>query len=1670
MKKLLLLISLMTGCLTPVLADGPIYHDSTPPVAGDSCANWPGIKINAATGLGFYCDVSGGAPGVWAVVPGSGDNAIAAEGLATSGTGAVGDCFTGWRDKAEVTETFVKFPEGKCFDPEGAVVLEPRTVWLGGCDARVMLDGTQTNALTMGNYSQLLGTCRTKGVGSSSSGFILEIDGDDGNVGLLASGIDPTIRNINLKNNAADKTFTGIKVSEQDWYLLENVTVTGDYHTAGVHLYLANYGRLENVIVMGGDNAGSALKIEGSIDARIHGFQTDMGDIGIEITSHYSDPDTTGARVYLDECVLDNTGSAGIYVRSSACKIMMANATHLENWTTGVKFDDSGPGSTGNGFARFVGTQFINSVGSYWDKSGVSENYKVAPLFTYYGIESENPRQCTWDTNLDSFCDQDGVCVMSEIAQSGAGSTSSEWADWHIAASDGTCPFQEYSGGVFSYDEVSALEFPNPTMIVLKDAQLWFEDEGVRYNSNFTVVGDGGGYINGNDLADNSGSRLVFKNGAQTGYAMACADTSCDHLNLSRFAIIGEERTFNDPDYSFPTADNDGLNVGHVKKGVISNVGLYEWSGVSLAIDVDNDPADGVFDGGQYTEDLRFDNIEIRNGCGMGTGDDDDEDGTGVLVRNAAGELSFEGVHIFHRDTAIQIGDANSHKRTNSLFPQSTWFEDIGIGLRGSYGIRIFAGMNLSFRDIRFEGRTNDANLIYIDGVQDVIGDATEESSVSNVYFDSIQVGQAEDNVFFDNSGGVTITNIKVAHGVAGGTQKTPEPQASGLYPISGQNLFGDSNFNCWESSTTPCYWNPYVGADFDNDAGTTESVVRNTDDAYIRNRGVKNVASALVGDSGSSPYENRGVASHVIPVDNSKTYGLGFWMKGSTANRSVNVLVRACDDVTDDANCDDDDTTTDILTEQIDAPLDPATGVNWTYVSGRKAFLRSFNSPGHTDWYRVVMPLRFSVDTNEVIIAFQGVGGGEQPQIYLDRAYFGEGWIPTDHAPGYITNSGDESIYGDLDVTGELDVGDADIDGTPDFQIGSGDGDNRAAFNGNDGSTSYFVIRDAKLRLETQDGTGNAQLIMEEILVNGEPAGGTDEGSLFCADDGAGNTELYFRGDTGSTQQVTGGGGMFLGGNNIADLDDVAATCNATDDEVMVGDGTDYEGLPLPDADATGVCLQYDTTANAFSPSGALLLRDGSTAGGTTDDQEFQNGLYVSGSSLAVDSHILMSGGGNDWTIWSHEPGVVENLFFDNTDGGNVVLGEPNSCDLWVRGDISPVVDGSGAIGDNSYTWGSVYATNYYADDFFQGDLKGDVDGDADGNPEISTPSNAIYMNPDSDAVLGDYQFTISGGVPQMQTANGKSIRIRAGATGGTDKVYVGGSRFELDFDDDDAVGVSDFAVVDGGPYSSAWLAAMDDTSPASLAFSHAVVRFAGSQTGWFAGFQLDMSGSAVEFTPRYYFTSMEKAKADWPKEIWWGTKAVTWSGMGSDRYCFGTMCLEEIACGAETCTLFDFDGDSTEDAGDKCATDGLAGWDDDCDGTVDAGGSGGEYTIQVWAEENSALGASNTYEWAFGNGANTASDEGLIVYVPSGWTCTAIAMTVRLGTSSTATIELVINGTPQGANANVTVTAGVGGTNDSFTPVSISSGDYINFRTTSSSGTSGNNIVSVVLRYVET
>ena len=121
--------------------------------------------------------------------------------------------------------------------------------------------------------------------------------------------------------------------------------------------------------------------------------------------------------------------------------------------------------------------------------------------------------------------------------------------------------------------------------------------------------------------------------------------------------------------------------------------------------------------------------------------------------------------------------------------------------------------------------------------------------------------------------------------------------------------------------------------------------------------------------------------------------------------------------------------------------------------------------------------------------------------------------------------------------------------------------------------------------------------------------------------------------------------------------------------------------------------------------------------------------------------------------------------------------------------------------------------------------------------------------------------------------------------------------------------------------------------------------------------------------------------------------------------------------------------------------------------------------FIFPIWAEENSTLEAALGYEWAFGNGANTPSNSGLMMSVPPGYTCSCYAMSIKMAnTTGSATIELMLNEVAQGSNCNVVATANGGTVADvnGGTPLPIADGDIINFRTTSSSGTTAPSVVT--------
>ena len=141
-----------------------------------------------------------------------------------------------------------------------------------------------------------------------------------------------------------------------------------------------------------------------------------------------------------------------------------------------------------------------------------------------------------------------------------------------------------------------------------------------------------------------------------------------------------------------------------------------------------------------------------------------------------------------------------------------------------------------------------------------------------------------------------------------------------------------------------------------------------------------------------------------------------------------------------------------------------------------------------------------------------------------------------------------------------------------------------------------------------------------------------------------------------------------------------------------------------------------------------------------------------------------------------------------------------------------------------------------------------------------------------------------------------------------------------------------------------------------------------------------------------------------------------------------------------------------------------GSSGW-------QSGGGGLSEYMVPIWAEENSGLG-NNTFEWAFGNGANTPYQAGISIYVPSGMECHIVAMSaVTNNASGSALIEAQVNNLYLGASDGVQVQmSGRSTVNSSFTDYALSNGDTVNFRTRTAGTNSSPSTVTAWLRYRST
>ena len=113
------------------------------------------------------------------------------------------------------------------------------------------------------------------------------------------------------------------------------------------------------------------------------------------------------------------------------------------------------------------------------------------------------------------------------------------------------------------------------------------------------------------------------------------------------------------------------------------------------------------------------------------------------------------------------------------------------------------------------------------------------------------------------------------------------------------------------------------------------------------------------------------------------------------------------------------------------------------------------------------------------------------------------------------------------------------------------------------------------------------------------------------------------------------------------------------------------------------------------------------------------------------------------------------------------------------------------------------------------------------------------------------------------------------------------------------------------------------------------------------------------------------------------------------------------------------------------------------------------------IWAEENAAL-AAGTYEWAFGDGANTPTGQGIILP----FRCGLVALTLSLfGAAARAKVEIERDGTLETDYA-IDLTASNQGFQEFPLPLVFHAGSVLNFHTVTASGTAAPNVVCAWLR----
>ena len=104
--------------------------------------------------------------------------------------------------------------------------------------------------------------------------------------------------------------------------------------------------------------------------------------------------------------------------------------------------------------------------------------------------------------------------------------------------------------------------------------------------------------------------------------------------------------------------------------------------------------------------------------------------------------------------------------------------------------------------------------------------------------------------------------------------------------------------------------------------------------------------------------------------------------------------------------------------------------------------------------------------------------------------------------------------------------------------------------------------------------------------------------------------------------------------------------------------------------------------------------------------------------------------------------------------------------------------------------------------------------------------------------------------------------------------------------------------------------------------------------------------------------------------------------------------------------------------------------------------------------------------WQWAFGHG-KYSQHTGVPIYIPSGYSAEIVAVGFNSSGISSGTVRVGVNGVADTQDLAVSGSAGSASMTELTTPVSITSGDYVNAKTTNASISSGIATLSIAIRF---